>query len=65
MEAGVDPVPDLLAYSSGTPAIRAMTSTGNGPEKSCTRSNSSDLIAPRYFSMTSTIDSLCACTARG
>ena len=42
IEALVDPVPDLLRRnSSGTPAIRVMTSTGNGPEKSCTTSKSS------------------------
>ncbi len=40
-------------------AIRVMTSTGNGPEKSWTMSKRSGSAAPRYLSMTSMTVSRC------
>ncbi len=45
--------------------MRVMTSTGNGPEKSCTTSKWSGSAAPRYLSITSTIVSRCDWMALG
>ena len=57
---------DLLPVGLGTPSMVEMTSTGNGPEKSATRSNSSrSMSGSRCDRTTDRIIGSNASTARG
>ncbi|CNH02130.1 Uncharacterised protein [Mycobacterium tuberculosis] len=55
----------FCACSSGTPNIVVITSTGNGPENSCTASKPSGLTLLRYLSTFSTTMSRWDWMARG